>query len=119
MLLKYILKINKIASITWREAKVGDNMVQKSHGIRYRTRKKLKQKTARRPAITKFLQNLKIGKKVEILPEPSSHKGMPYPNFKGKVGRVIDKRGNSYIVEIKDGGKKKLIISRPEHLKKV
>lgn len=94
-------------------------MVQKSHGIRHRTRKKLKQKAARRPAITKFLQKLRVGQKVKVIPEPSSQKGMPHPRFKSKVGKVVDKRGKSYVIEIKDGGKKKLIISKPEHLKKV
>jgi len=52
-----------------------------------------------------------------IIPEPSSHKGMPSPRFKGKIGKIIEKRGKSYIVEIIDGKKKKRIISNPEHLK--
>lgn len=104
MLLKYIL---------------GDDVAQRSRGIKHRTRKKLKQKAGKRPAITKFLQKFRVGEKVKILPEPASQKGMPHPRFKSKVGKVVDKCGKNYIVEIKDGGKKKLIISRPEHLKKV
>lgn len=91
-------------------------MTRKSKGFRSGTRKKLRQKLVR-PTITKFLQEFKIGQRVIIVLEPSSHKGMPFPRFKGSAGKIIEKRGKSYIVEIKDGNKLKNIISRPEHLK--
>ncbi len=94
-------------------------MVKKSRGFRTGTRKKLKQKPGYRPPITKFLQEFEIGEKVLIAQEPSSQKGMPHPRFKGRVGRVIGKRGKSYIVEIKNGNKVKKLISRPEHLRLV
>lgn len=94
-------------------------MVKKSRGWRGSTRKKLKQDPSYRPPITKFLQEFKQGQDVVILQEPSSHKGMPHPRFKGKLGKVIEGRGQSYIVEIMDVNKKKKVISRPEHLKAV
>ena len=94
-------------------------MVKKSRGFRTGTRKKLKQKPGYRPPITKFLQEFEIGQKVLIAQEPSSQKGMPHPRFKGRVGKVIGKRGKSYIVEIKNGNKVKKLISRPEHLRLV
>lgn len=93
-------------------------MVKKSKGFRSNTREKLKQKLTR-PAITKFLQDFSIGQNVVITLEPSSHKGMPFPRFKGKMGKVVGKRGKSYIVEIKDINESKKIISRPEHLKAI
>lgn len=93
-------------------------MVRKSKGFRSRTRMKLRQKMAR-PTITKFLQEFTIGQSVVILQEPSSQKGMPFPRFKGMAGKIIGKRGKSYIVGITDGNKAKTIISRPEHLKVV
>lgn len=94
-------------------------MVQKHRGFRAKTRKKLSQTPSYRPTITKFLQEFKEGQNVLILQEPSSHKGMPHPRFRGKVGVVKEKRGKSYIVEILDGNKLKKVISRPEHLKAV
>lgn len=94
-------------------------MVRKSRGTRAKTREKLRQKPGYRPSITKFLQEFKEGQKVIILPEPSSHSGMPHPRFKGKIGKVIGKRGKGYIVEIIDGNKVKKIISKPEHLKAI
>jgi large subunit ribosomal protein L21e len=62
------------------------------------------------------MQEFKIGEKVVIRPNPSSHKGMPFKRFIGKVGIIVEKRGKAYIVKIKDGRKEKNIISRPEHL---
>ena len=94
-------------------------MVKKSKGFRTRTRHKLRQIPSVRPAITKFLQDFQIGQTVALKMEPSSHKGMPYPKFKGAVGRVIARRGRSYIVKIKVGDSRKTIISRPEHLKAI
>ena len=93
-------------------------MTRKSSGFRSGTRKKLRQKLVR-PTITKFLQEFKIGQRVVIALEPSSQKGMPFPRFKGKMGKIIEKRGKSYVVEIKDGNKVKKIVSRPEHLKAI
>jgi len=93
-------------------------MVQKSRGPRSGTRKRLRQKPSRRPAITRFLQKFKKGQKVVIYPEPSSQKGMPFIRYKGRVGTVAGIRGKSYLVEIVDGKKKKTLISKPEHLRK-
>ncbi len=93
-------------------------MASRSRGLRSRTRKKLTRKL-RRKGITRFLKNFDIGEKVVIVPDPSSHKGMPFPRYKGRVGVITGKRGKAYLVEILDGSKKKIIISRPEHLKKI
>ncbi len=94
-------------------------MVRKSKGFRTRSRNKLKQQPDFRPTITKFLQEFDVGQKVAIEPEPSSHKGMPYPKFTGLSGIVTKRRGDSYVVEIHVGDSTKQIISRPEHLKAI
>ncbi len=90
-------------------------MVKKSRGFRRGTRKKLEQRA--RPPITKFLREFSIGEEVIIYPEPSSQRGMPFPRFKGRVGKVVEKRGRGYVVEFYDGKKLKHVIARPEHLK--
>jgi large subunit ribosomal protein L21e len=94
-------------------------MVQKSKGRRKRTRNLLRGKARERLPITRYIQEFKVGSKVVIKPNPSSHKGMPFKRFFGRSGTVIDKRGKSYIIKIKDGKKEKNIISRPEHLKAI
>ncbi|MEM5836408.1 MAG: 50S ribosomal protein L21e [Candidatus Aenigmatarchaeota archaeon] len=91
--------------------------MKKSRGPRTKTRQTLRQEPGYRPTITKFLQEFNIGQKVVIDQEPSSQKGMPHSRYKGRVGKIIGKRGKSYIVEITDGNKVKKLISRPEHLK--
>lgn len=94
-------------------------MVQKSKGHRRKTRKLLRRKIREKASVTKFLQEFKIGSKVLIKPTVSSNKGRPYKRFFGKSGVVIDKRGKSYIIKIREGGKEKKIISRPEHLRHI
>ena len=81
-----------------------------------RARKALRQKVGYRPPITKFLQEFKLGQKVVIKQEASSRKGMPHLRYKGMVGKVVERRGKSYVVEVKNGGKKKKLLARPEHL---
>jgi len=92
-------------------------MVKKSRGFRAKTRFKIRQKVAYRPPITKFLQEFNKNQAVVILQEPSSQRGMPHPRFKGQMGKVIGRRGKSYIIQIVDGNKAKKLISAPEHLK--
>jgi large subunit ribosomal protein L21e len=41
---------------------------------------------------------------------------MPHKRYHGKVGKIIDKRGRSYIVSVTQGDAVKEIIVRPEHL---
>jgi len=92
-------------------------MVQKSKGPRKRTRNLLKIKVREKIAITRYLQEFKIGSKVVLRPTSSSHKGMPFKRFIGKTGTITDKKGKSYIIKIRNGKKEKIVIARPEHIK--
>lgn len=92
-------------------------MVVKSHGPRRRTREKFR-KSIRTP-ISRFVRQFNIGDKVVIDIESSSDKGMPFRRFQGLSGKVIEKRGKAYLLEIKDGNKTKKIIANPEHLKTI
>ena len=92
-------------------------MVRKAKGIRAGTRRLLKKKERRRLTISDVMKNLKVGDTVAIKINPSIQKGMPHPRYHGRTGRVVERRGISYIIEIKDGKKTKKIIARPEHLK--
>lgn len=94
-------------------------MVKKSKGSRSRTRSLLRKSKKEKKTLTKYLQEFNIGSRVVIKPEPASHKGLPYKRFIGKSGLVTNKKGNSYIIKIKDGNKEKEVITRPEHLKAV
>jgi large subunit ribosomal protein L21e len=96
-------------------------MVKRTRGIRQASRNKLR-KDARdkgMPPINRVLKTFKVGDLVSIRLEPAIHKGMPHHRYQGKIGKVTGTRGSSYLLELKDGDKKKLIISRPVHLVKV
>jgi len=94
-------------------------MVRSSKGLRSGTRRKLKKKLREKFKVEPFLREFKPGERVVIAIEPFSQKGMPHIRFKGKIGIVSEKRGNSYIISIKTGKKEKHLTARPEHLKPV
>lgn len=93
----------------------------KTKGFRRKTRSKLRRKLRERglSPLTRALQEFEEGDIVYIKIDSSVHKGMPYPRYHGANGVIKQKRGRAYLVEIKDGGKKKILISRPQHLVKI
>lgn len=96
-------------------------MTQRTGGARAKTRHKLR-KTPRdkgKVSITKILQKFNEGDKVLLLQEPSVHKGMPHPKFRGKIGTIVKTQGKIYMVKIKDGNKTKNMLSAAVHLKLV
>ncbi|MDR3283260.1 MAG: 50S ribosomal protein L21e [Candidatus Methanoplasma sp.] len=93
-------------------------MVQASKGTRTKTRKLLQKKPRARglSPITKAFQIFSEGEKVNIIIDPSVHKGIPFSRFHGLTGVVIGARGAAYEVSVKDGDKTKTVVARPEHL---
>ncbi len=100
---------------TLRTKEVDSTMVVKSHGPRARTRDKLKSR--QKYSITKYVQKFSVGEKAAIVIDPSSHRGLPFARFKGLMGTVVGKQGSAYIVQIREMGREKKVITFPEHLK--
>jgi len=96
-------------------------MARRSRGIRSKTRQILRRKPRERglSPITRALQEFERGDKVSIVIDPSIHKGMPHRRYHGKTGDVEEKRGDAYLVKVKNGNAIKNIIVRPEHLRRV
>lgn len=92
-------------------------MAQKTSGSRNKTRQKLTKHTRDKETISDHLKTFEEGDKVLIQVDSSIHKGLPHPRFHGKAGQITGKRGQSYLVTIKDGGKKKELPVYPAHLK--
>ncbi len=92
-------------------------MVAKSHGPHRRTRMIYRSKE--KLSVNRYLARFKIGERVAIKTQSSSRSGKPFRRFYGRIGKIIEQRGKSYIVEIHDGGKAKKIITKPEHLKAI
>ena len=96
-------------------------MVIRSKGLRSKSRKLLTKKPRERGihSITRALQKFDEGDSVSIVLDPAVHKGMPHIRYQGYTGRVEKKQGGSYLVGINDGKKHKLLVVRPEHLRRV
>ncbi|HLC51036.1 MAG TPA: 50S ribosomal protein L21e [archaeon] len=90
-------------------------MVSKSHGPHRKTREKFRKST--RMTVNQFMKEFPIGTKVVIDIESGSSGGVPFRRFQGLTGKVIERKGRAYVLEIKDGNKVKKVISNPEHLK--
>jgi large subunit ribosomal protein L21e len=92
--------------------------MQASKGTRTKTRQVLKKKARARglSPITKAFQVFEAGEKVNIVIDPSVHKGMPFSRFHGLTGVIIGARGAAYEVSVKCGNKTKMVVARPEHL---
>lgn len=94
--------------------------MQRSRGFRSKTRQLLQKKPRARglSPITRGFQTFEEGEKVNIVIDPSIHKGMPHSRFHGLTGVVTGSRGTAYEVSVNVGGKTKIVVSRPEHLVK-
>lgn len=89
-----------------------------SKGPRSKTRNIMRKRPRDRglSPITKGMQDFEPGEKVNIVIDPSVHKGMPFSRFHGLTGTVVGKRGAAFEVAVKDGNKPKMVVARPEHL---
>ncbi|MEM3730295.1 MAG: 50S ribosomal protein L21e [Candidatus Bathyarchaeia archaeon] len=92
--------------------------MRKSKGYRAGTRRLLKKSPRERGKIkiSKLLHEYQPGSRVVVLIDPSVQKGMPHRRYHGKVGKIVEKRGRSYVVSVTQGDAVKEIIVRPEHL---
>lgn len=94
-------------------------MARRSRGFKNKTRKMLTKSKgdARVLTVNDRLRTFNIGDYAAIKAEASMQEGMPHPRYQGVSGTIVGQRGRAYIIEIKDGGKTKRLISNPEHLK--
>jgi large subunit ribosomal protein L21e len=94
-------------------------MVKKSKGTNFRTRRIFSKHPRKRglPSLSRMLAEYEVNSKVNIIIEPSVQKGRPHRRFHGKTGVVLEKRGQSYLIQVTDGNSTKKVIARPEHLK--
>ncbi|NHI83909.1 MAG: 50S ribosomal protein L21e [Candidatus Thorarchaeota archaeon] len=93
-------------------------MVKKSHGYRARTRSLMSKRIRERgmSSLSQLLVDYEIGQRVDIVINPSVHKGMPHRRYHGRTGIVTDMRGRGVVVEVKLGRATKTLIVRPDHL---
>ncbi len=95
-------------------------MVQRSKGIRSKSRHIISKKARHRgfSTITSALRQYEEGESVNIVIDPSIQKGMPHVRFQGLTGKIRGKQGRSYVVGVIVGKKPKTLVVRPEHLRR-
>ena len=91
-------------------------MGKESHGFRVGTRKKMRKEFRSKFKVSSHLKVFKEGDRVTVKQDPSSHRGMPHPRFRGLTGKVVGLRGSAVVVKLESGNKTKTVISMPEHL---
>jgi large subunit ribosomal protein L21e len=95
-------------------------MGRRKGGLRRRTRslmtKPVRQKG--KISLTNYFAKYQAGDRVVLKAEPAVQKGSYFLRFHGRVGTVQAQRGNCYEVQVPDGGKQKLVIIHPVHLRK-
>ena len=96
-------------------------MTQRIGRFRRKTRSKMRKNPATKGkfSIKNYLAEYKDGDQVVLKAEPAIQKGMYFPRFHGKQGKVVGKQGGCYIISFKDIKKMKTLIVHPVHLKRV
>ncbi|MDD5191802.1 MAG: 50S ribosomal protein L21e [Candidatus Nanoarchaeia archaeon] len=68
--------------------------------------------------LSKYFQDIEIGERVSVISELGLQPKFP-SKLQGRTGIVESRRGNSYIIRIKDLNKEKTYIIHPVHLRKI
>ncbi len=74
-------------------------------------------KMQKKLTVNEFVKPFKKGECVVVAIKPY-FKGVPHPRYNGKIGEVMGKQGDAYVVKIMDGGKAKELIVNPVHITK-
>ena len=80
--------------------------------------KRKKQRTHGKIKLSQYFQDFKQGDRVAVVRELAMNPKFP-KQLQGRSGVIESKRGESYIVKIKDLNKEKAYIIHPVHLKKL
>ena len=95
--------------------------MSRSRGSRRRSRHVLRKAPRMRgkQPLGRLLHEHNVEDRIVIFIDPSFQKGMPHHRYHGKVGTIKEKRGRAYVVELTEGGKKRILIIRPEHIRTI
>lgn len=90
-----------------------------SNGPRHGTREKLSNSPRDRGTSPpqRAVQEFEAGETVHLTLDPSVPKGQFHPRFNGQTGEIVGEQGAAYQVAINDGGKRKVLVAKPAHLR--
>ena len=79
---------------------------------------KKKVRTRGKIQLSRYFQSLKEGDSVAVVREPSISSSFPV-RLQGRTGKVIEKRGRAYVIEMRGSKRDKKFIIEPVHLKRL
>lgn len=88
-------------------------MVKRSKGALCGKTRRLKGKST--VSVAAFMRTFNVGDKVVITPR-AKFIGLPHLRYSGRHGKVIEKRGKSYVVLVGDMKSTKKVVVSPIHL---
>ena len=91
-------------------------MVKRSRGTLSGRTRNLRHR--RKLTVSDMVRTYTVGAKVLVSVKPI-REGMPAPRYNGKHGKIVEKQGAAYVVEIKDGRALKRLVVSPVHLTEV
>ncbi|MDE1810503.1 MAG: hypothetical protein KGH66_00460 [Candidatus Micrarchaeota archaeon] len=74
-----------------------------------------------RPAalgINEIINDIKVGESVAIVPK-GNFSNIPHPRYRGRIVKVVEKRGSAYVVELKMINARKTLIVPGIHLQRM
>jgi len=92
-------------------------MVKRSSGLQSGRSKTLRRRrSSRKIGTARALRQFKPGDVVHI-DLRAGFEGMPHGRYKGRTGTVVRQQGSAYVIDVREGGKVRKIISDPVHLR--
>lgn len=91
-------------------------MVKRSLGKLSKRTRLLRKKTRTKLSVGRIMREFNEGDRVS-LDYVAGQQGMPHPRYRGRSGVIVGKRGNAYIVEIRDMTAIKHLIVPGVHLR--
>ncbi len=86
--------------------------------MRRKTRHLGRKVRKRKITVGDMVRKLAVGDRVQLVAS-SRFEDFPAPRYSGRVGKVVELRGNAYVVELQDNSVTKRFVTRGVHLKKL
>jgi large subunit ribosomal protein L21e len=94
-------------------------MTKRSHGLFVgRTRHLARHHKPSTLGVSTFIKKFEVGDKVAIVPKGNA-KNIPHPRYRGKVGKIVEKRGSGYVVVVKIMSATRKLVVPAVHLEKM
>jgi large subunit ribosomal protein L21e len=68
--------------------------------------------------VSSFIKDFSIGDKVAIVPK-GNWRDVPHPRYRGRIGKILEKRGKAYVVEVRIMDAKRKLVVSPLHLERI